>query len=58
MVNSLTQQGLSIEQLNEYDYSPYPFVNNMEETEHGKFRVKHFENKVPLVYSIQASKKP
>lgn len=57
VVNALIQNGLSIHSLNEYDYSPYNCLNGMEEFETGKFRIKTFENKVPLVYSIKASKK-
>ncbi len=57
VVNSLINNGLSINSLNEYDYSPYNCLNDMEEFETGKFRIKVFENKVPLVYSIKASKK-
>ncbi|MBA4154395.1 bifunctional 2-polyprenyl-6-hydroxyphenol methylase/3-demethylubiquinol 3-O-methyltransferase UbiG [Flavobacterium sp.] len=57
VVNALIQNGLSIHSLNEYDYSPYNCLNGMEEFETGKFRIKIFENKVPLIYSIKASKK-
>lgn len=56
-VNSLLSNQLQIELLNEYDYSPYKAVNHMEEFEKGKYRVKHFGNKAPLVYSILAQKK-
>ncbi|HQX04206.1 MAG TPA: class I SAM-dependent methyltransferase [Flavobacterium sp.] len=57
VVNALIENGLTIHLLNEYDYSPYNCFNGMEEFETGKFRIKNFENKVPLVYSIKASKK-
>ncbi len=57
VVNALIENGLTIHSLNEYDYSPYNCFNGMEEFETGKFRIKIFENKVPLVYSIKASKK-
>ena len=57
VVNALIENGLTIHSLNEYDYSPYNCFNGMEEFETGKFRIKNFENKVPLVYSIKASKK-
>ncbi len=57
VVNALIQNGLTIHSLNEYDYSPYNCLNGMEEFETGKFRIKTFENKIPLVYSIKASKK-
>jgi hypothetical protein len=41
----------------EYDYSPYNCFNDMEEFEKGKFRIKKFGNKIPLVYSLVAEKK-
>ena len=56
VVNSLVNNGLNLEVLNEYCYAPYPFVKNCEEFEPGKFRIKHFENKFPLVYSLSAMK--
>jgi len=55
-VTSLIQNDLTIESLQEYDYSPYNALNHMEEFEKGKFRIKHFNNKAPLVYSIVATK--
>lgn len=56
VVNALIQQGMTIQTLNEYDYSPYNCLSNMEEFENGKFRVKQFKNYVPLVYLIHAEK--
>lgn len=57
VVNALVQSGLDIDSLNEYDYSPYNCLNGMEEFESGKFRIQTFGNKIPMVYSIRASKK-
>lgn len=56
VVNSLISNGLVLNELKEYCYSPYPFVNNCEEFEPGKYRIKQFGNKFPLVYSLSASK--
>lgn len=56
VVTGLIDNGLKIDQLNEFCYSPYPFINNTEEFEPGKFRIKQFGNKFPLVYSIKATK--
>src|SRR5690554_2087360 len=56
VVNSLIQNGLILNSLNEYDYSPYGIFAGNEEFEKGKFRVKKFGNKIPLVYSITATK--
>jgi SAM-dependent methyltransferase len=57
IVNALIGNGLEINAFNEYDYSPYNCFNEMEEFESGKFRIKNFENKIPMVYSIKATKK-
>lgn len=55
--SSLLQKGLQIEHFEEFDYSPYNCFNNSIEFEKGKFRIKSFEDKLPLVYSIIAIKK-
>lgn len=57
VLNSLISNGLEINSLEEYDYSPYNCFNQTEEFESGKFRIKHLENKIPMVYSILATKK-
>ncbi|WP_396194069.1 class I SAM-dependent methyltransferase [Flavobacterium sp.] len=57
ILNSLIQSGLEINSFNEYDYSPYNCFNKTEEFEKGKFRIKHLENKIPMVYSILGTKK-
>jgi len=53
---SLLENGLSIEKFREYDYSPYDCFAQTEEFEKGKFRIKHFGNYIPMVYSILATK--
>jgi SAM-dependent methyltransferase len=57
VVTSLLQNGLIITLFQEYDYSPHNCFLNTEEFEPGKFRIKHLENKIPLVYAIEAMKK-
>ena len=57
ILNALITNGLAINSFNEFDYSPYNCFNNTEEFESNKFRIKHFENKIPMVYSIKAIKK-
>ena len=57
VLNSLIQSGLEINSFNEYDYSPYNCFNQTEEFEKGKFRIKHLGNKIPMVFSIEATKK-
>lgn len=53
---SLIQNGLSINAFKEYDYSPYNCFNETVEFEAGKFRIKHFDNKIPMVYALIAEK--
>ena len=56
VVNSLVQNGLAINLLNEYDYSPYNCFKHTIEFEPSKFRIKHLDNKIPMVYAIVATK--
>ncbi len=56
LLNSLIKNGLTINVFDEFDYSPYPCFNTMEEFESGKFRIKHLGNKIPMVYAIKATK--
>lgn len=51
---ALLKHGLKIAHFGEYNYSPYNCLNGMEEFEKGKFRIKAFGNKVPILYSIVA----
>lgn len=57
VLTALLANGLTLTSFNEYDYSPYNCFNNTEEFEKGKFRIKHLENKIPMVYSLTATKK-
>jgi SAM-dependent methyltransferase len=57
VISNLLSNGLEITRFNEYDYSPYNCFNKTIEFEPGKFRIKHLENKIPMVYSITAIKK-
>lgn len=57
VLNSLINNGLEINSFDEYDYSPYNCFEKTVEFEPGKFRIKHLENKIPMVYSICTTKK-
>lgn len=57
LLNSLLQNELTLDSFNEYNYSPYDCFNFTEEFSPGKFRIKHLENKIPMVYSILATRK-
>jgi SAM-dependent methyltransferase len=49
---SLIKQNINILNFEEYNYSHYNCFNHTEEFEPGKFRIKKFENKIPMMYSI------
>jgi SAM-dependent methyltransferase len=57
VINSLIINGLEINSMQELDYSPYNCFNNTIEFEPKKFRIKHLEDKIPMVFSIKATKK-
>lgn len=57
VVNSLINNKLEINSLNEYDYSPYNCFNKTVKYDHKKFRIEHLKNNIPMVYSIVAEKK-
>lgn len=57
VINSIVHSGLEINSFLEYDYSPYNCFNETEEIEKGKFRIKHFKSKVPMIFSLVATKK-
>ncbi len=54
VVTSLLQNDLTIQRLEEYDYSPYACFNHTVEFEPNKHRIKHLDNKIPMVYAIVA----
>ncbi|MBS1559410.1 MAG: class I SAM-dependent methyltransferase [Bacteroidetes bacterium] len=57
VVNSLIKNGLEIKSLDELDYSPYNCFNNTTEFEPNKFRIKKLEDRIPMTYSISATRK-
>ncbi|MCF8359211.1 MAG: class I SAM-dependent methyltransferase [Prolixibacteraceae bacterium] len=54
VINALINSGLTIEQFNEHDFSPYNCFQNTVETEKGKFQIKGLEGKIPMLYSVKA----
>lgn len=57
VINSLIRNGIEINTLDEYDYSPYNCFNHTVEFEPHKYRTAHLDNKIPMVYAIVATKK-
>ncbi len=57
VINSMISNGLEILSFDEFDYSPYNCFNKTVEAEPKKFRIQHLDNKIPMVFSIEARKK-
>ena len=57
VISSLIGNKMEIIDFKEYDYSPYNVFRNMVEFEPKKFRIKHLDDKIPMVYSIVAKRK-
>lgn len=57
IINSLINNELEINSLDEFDYSPYNCFSKTVESELNKFRIEHLNNNIPMVFSIQATKK-
>ncbi|GAB4487068.1 MAG: hypothetical protein OHK0019_01600 [Saprospiraceae bacterium] len=56
IVNSLVGQGLRIEFLNEYPYSPFDCFDKTVRGEDSNYRIEGLEGIIPMVYSIGARK--
>ena len=56
VINSLINNGLQIDSFDEFDYSPYNCFNKTKKIGINKYRIKHLGNKIPMVYSIIATK--
>ena len=57
VLNSLIKNELEIKSLDEFDYSPYNCFNKTVEFEPKKCRIEHLGDKIPMVYSITATRK-
>jgi len=56
VLNALINAGLKIDFFNEHMYSPYPCFRNVVESEKDRWHIKGMEGKIPMVYSLRASK--
>ncbi len=57
VLSSLINHQLEINSLEEFDYSPYNCFSETVEIEPKKFRIKHLDDKIPMVFSIKATRK-
>lgn len=56
VLNALIKENLHLHFCNEYMYSPYPCFRNVIQGSDGNWRVLGLEDKIPMVYSVKASK--
>jgi 2-polyprenyl-3-methyl-5-hydroxy-6-metoxy-1,4-benzoquinol methylase len=56
VVNALVHSGLVIKDFQEYNYSPYNCFQDTIELDERKFQIRGLEDKLPMVYSIMATK--
>ncbi|MCB0532346.1 MAG: class I SAM-dependent methyltransferase [Saprospiraceae bacterium] len=56
VINALLRQGLQLEFLNEYPYSPYDCFDKTVKGPDGNYRIQGLEDKIPMVYSLRARK--
>ena len=57
VVTALTRRGICPEFLHEFPYSPYNCFANMVQGPDGNWRIKGLEDKLPMIYSIKATKR-
>ena len=56
VLNSLIQTGLTLQDIQEYDFSPYACYNYAKEVAHQRFKISKFKNEIPLTFSVVATK--
>lgn len=54
VLGALLGAGLEITYFEEYDHSPYNCFRNTHEEEPGRFRIKHLNHRIPMVYALKA----
>lgn len=57
VINSLLRQGLQLEFLHEYPYSPYDCFDKTVRGADGNYRIQGLEDKIPMVYSLKVVKR-
>ena len=57
VMKSLLSQNLEIIFFDEYDYSPYNCFKDMVENPNKRYRIKHLDRLIPMVYSLVAKKR-
>jgi 2-polyprenyl-3-methyl-5-hydroxy-6-metoxy-1,4-benzoquinol methylase len=55
VLGSLLQNGFTLRQFQEFDYSPYNCFQRTVEFEPGKYRIEHLDDKIPMVFALEAT---
>lgn len=56
VLTALLQNKLTLTTFQEFDYSPYDCFRHTEEIAPKKYRIKHLESKIPMVYALKMIK--
>lgn len=56
VLGNLIGAGIRIAKFEEYDYSPYSCFKNMLKVDEDKYRIKHLDGKVPMVFAVKGVK--
>lgn len=57
ILNNLIQAKIEIKQFEEYDYSPYNCFMHTVEIDENKYRIRHLEDMIPMVFALEGIKK-
>jgi hypothetical protein len=52
VIGALLSKGLKLIDFQEYNYSPYKCFLHTKKIEEGKYRIEHFDDKIPMAYSL------
>jgi len=56
VISALIKNSLQVKAFEEYDYSPYDCFRHCEKIAENKYRIKHLDSKIPMLYSLLAEK--
>lgn len=57
VISALLENEMVLESFEEYDYSPFNCLKNLEEKSPGMFRFKHIDVRFPIIYALSARRK-
>ncbi|MDF1811506.1 MAG: class I SAM-dependent methyltransferase [Verrucomicrobiales bacterium] len=56
VINALINNGIAIDHLNEFPFTPFNNFENLEEKEKGRFYLQNTKHSIPLIFSIKGTK--